>query len=180
MAHMDWFAQLCRCRVSLILLVSSWSLFDKLRRCLLRTIHCKMQTKRCVMSLKQDFTTCSSGIVFLMVFLLAFMTLQVITSCHVFKNRWFVTLPFDVCLIPHSFLHSGGFCLIRQDHGLHVTNSSLVTSNTKATFHRSPLHFPQPKIRQSSIHSALKRTDFCRTAIRNSILKNQSSCSHLD
>lgn len=114
------------------------SLFDK---CLLRTMHCKMQTKRCVMSLKLDFITCSSGIVFLMVFFLPFMILQVITSCHL-KNRWFVTLPFGSCTILHSFLHSGCFCPIKRDHGSHVTNSSLATSNTKAAFDRSPLHFP--------------------------------------
>lgn len=138
-----------------------------------------MQTKRCVMSLKLDFITCSSGIVFLMVFFLPFMILQVITSCHL-KNRWFVTLPFGSCSILHSFLHSGCFCPIKRDHGSHVTNSSLATSNTKAAFDRSPLHFPQLQIRQSSLHSALKLADFCCTAIRNSILKNQSSCSHLN
>lgn len=114
-----------------------------------------------VMSMKSHFTACSGGIVFLMVFLLPFVIPQFISSCHFFKNRWFVTLPFASCSILHLFLHSGGLCLIRRDHGSHVTNSSLVTSNTKATFHRSPLHFPQLQIRQSSIHSTLKPNYFC-------------------
>jgi len=120
--------------ISLIFwLVSLGSLFDN---CLLRTMH---KTKWCVMSLKKDFITC--GIVFLMVFLLPFMIPRVITSCHL-KNRWFVTLPFGSCSILHSFLHSGGLCLIKRDHGSHVTNSSLAASSTKAAFNRSPLHFP--------------------------------------
>lgn len=177
MVHRDWFAQLRQWRVGLIFLVSSESLFDKLQRCLLRTIHCKMQTKRCVMSLKQDFTTCSSGIVFLMFFLLAFMILLVISSCHFFKIRRFVTLAFGSCSIPHSFLHSGDFL---SDKRPWITCYKFLPSHIQHKSNLSQKPSPFPLAIDKAKHSALKRPVFCLTAIRNSILKSQSSCSHLD